>query len=81
MHLPAIPSSYPTFDWYESNGTATAEQTEKAYTAILNQGQCADFSRFVWNDIVDLLSGALETSGLGWNTTHGTAEDTKRNGL
>lgn len=77
MQLPALPSSYPLFDWTISNGSATAEQTQAAYTAITSQGACSDFSRFVWNDLVDTLSNALEAAGLAWNESYGTAESAK----
>lgn len=77
MHLPALPSSYPLFDWSGSNGSATAEQTQAAYTAMTSQGPCSDFSRFVWNDLVDTLSGALTAAGLAWNESYGTAESAK----
>ena len=50
-NLPVLPRDYPLFDWTASNGSATAAQTRKAYTAASEQGQCADFSRYVWNDI------------------------------
>lgn len=74
--LPALSTTYPLFDWTTSNGDATAEQTHKAYTAITTKGLCSDFSRLVWNDLVNLLSVALSEAGLPWITTYGTAAST-----
>ena len=77
--LPLLPAEWVGWDWTISNGTATAEQTQIAYNAVLNQGQCALFSRLVWNDIVDCLATALEVSGIGWNNKYCSAEDCKIN--
>lgn len=44
------------WDWTESNGTATAEQTEKAYTALTTNGPTSDFAAVVWNDLIDMIS-------------------------
>lgn len=41
------------WDWEESNGSATARETAKAYAAIKNKGNCSDFSYKVWNDMCD----------------------------
>ena len=63
-------ASYPLFEWDKSNGVATAAQTQKAYTAAAEQGQCADFSRYVWNDIVDTLGRLLADLGLSWDARY-----------
>lgn len=76
MQLPALSTTYPLFDWTTSNGDATAEQTHEAYTAITTKGLCSDFSRLVWNDLVNLLSVALSEAGLPWIATYGTAAST-----
>ena len=77
--LPLLSSEYALFEWNNSNGSATAEQTQRGYTALISQGQTAAFSRFVWNDLVDKLYNALIASGLSWNNYYGTAENTKIN--
>lgn len=77
--LPLLPAEWTGWDWTLSNGTATAEQTQTAYNAVLNQGQCSAFSRFVWNDIVDCLALALEAAGIGWNDKYCSAEACKIN--
>lgn len=39
------------WSWYESNKDATAEETQKAYQALINKGSIGDFSYKVWNDL------------------------------
>lgn len=75
--LSLLPTTWPPWDWTKSNGSATAEQTQRAYQAITSQGLCSDFSRLVWNDLVDALANALSAAGLMWNTEYGTAESCK----
>ena len=69
--------SYPLFEWDKSNGVATAAQTRKAHTAASEQGQCADFSRYVWNDIVDTLGKLLADLGLSWDGRYTTQTGAK----
>lgn len=40
------------WSWTSSNGSATAEQTKKAYTAVTTKGYISAFSYLVWNDLV-----------------------------
>ena len=70
-------ASYPLFEWDKSNGVATAAQTRKAHTAASEQGQCADFSRYVWNDIVDTLGKLLADLGLSWDGRYTTQTGAK----
>lgn len=70
-------ANYPLFEWDKSNGVATATQTRKAYTAASEQGQCADFSRYVWNDIVDTLGQLLADLGLSWDGRYTTKTGAK----
>lgn len=44
------------WNWGASNGSATAQQTIDAHTALLNNGRTAAFSYLVWNDIIDKIS-------------------------
>lgn len=68
---------YPLWDWAASNGGATEAQTQAAYTAITSEGLVKDFSRLVWNDIIDLLNDALTGAGLAWDAAYTTAEGAK----
>lgn len=52
-----------TWNWDSSNGTATAEETEKAYNAVIGKGDVSDFSYKVWNDLVDKATGVAEAMG------------------
>lgn len=72
-----IPVSYPLWDWNASNGNATAEQTIAAYTAATTKGLCEDFSRLVWNDIIDTLNELLVSLGMEWDNSYTTLEDAK----
>ena len=49
-------SQLSLWSWTSSNGSATAEQTKKAYTAITNNGYVRDFHYSVWNDLVNKLN-------------------------
>lgn len=77
----AIPStgSIPEFNWSVSNGSATAEQTQKAYTALTSKGRLLDFSHLVWNDMVDKVCEVLDANDEVWDYRGGllTAENTK----
>lgn len=75
--LPLIESEYPLFSWEESNGNATAEQTQKAYKAITSKGETSDFSRFVWNDLVDKVGYAVAESGGSWASAYASLAETK----
>lgn len=75
-NLPLISSDYPPFDWNSSNGSATAEQTQKAYVAITSEGATSDFSRLVWNDMVGKVLYLIAMAGSTWDKTYTTYADT-----
>lgn len=75
--LPLLPSSWAEWDWTKSNGESTAMQMEQGYNALLNQGLCSSFSRFIWNDLVDSVVAVLDTAGLAWDSTYCGASDCK----
>lgn len=54
------------WSWNASNGEATAEQTQKAYTAIKTHGPISDFSYLVWNDMVEKAKAAVYSRGDAW---------------
>lgn len=60
------------WSWSSGNWSATAAQTQAAYTAISNQGRTADFNHLVWNDLVELFANARS----GWNPLYATLDDT-----
>lgn len=66
-HIGILGESYPLFDWTASNGSATAEQTRRGWNALTGQGLCREFSRLVWNDILQTAADALDNLGLGWD--------------
>lgn len=65
------------WSWTNSNGTATAEQTQKAYTAVTTKGKTTDFSYLVWNDIVDKVNEIHVYSNIEWFDNFNTLENTK----
>lgn len=72
------------WSWKKSNGEATDEQVKAAYTALTEtrtsdhlKGLTTDFSRMVWNDLVDATYTALTASGLSWDRIHATYDKTK----
>lgn len=75
--LPLLSSDFPYFSWEEQTGNATVEQLQKAYNAVISEGKTTDFSRVVWNDLVELLYQAIIQSGLTWIDSYGSVEDTK----
>lgn len=70
------PSVEP-WDWYSSNGSASASQTRAAYDAVTSRGSLGDFSYLVWNDMVDKVNEAAVASGDSWITTYDTLANTK----
>lgn len=66
-HIGILGESYPLFDWTTSNGSASAEQTRRGWNALTQQGLCQEFSRLVWNDIVQTAADALANLGKGWD--------------
>lgn len=64
----STPSVYE-FNWFSSNGSATAEQTERAYNALVNKGKLKDFSYLVWNDMVDKLYEVIKEEGYSWDSS------------
>lgn len=75
--LPLLSSDFKKFSWENSIGTATDKQVQEAYQALVNKDFCLKFKNEVWNDLVDVLSKAINEAGLSWDNTYGTIEETK----
>lgn len=73
--LPTLSSSFALFDWNTPCGNATATQLQTAYNALVSNGLTADFSRNVWNDLVNRLSLAIQSVGT-WDNTYGSVNET-----
>lgn len=65
------------FDWDSSNGWASAEQTQKAYNALVNKGKLKDFSYHVWNDMVEKLLEVIVAERYSWESDVATVTNTK----
>lgn len=59
------------WSWTSSNGSATAAQTENAYSILLGNRVADDFSHNVWNDLIDKIVEMREAQGLSWTTNGG----------
>ena len=64
------------WSWTSSNGSATDEETQAAYYAIMNKGLTSKFSHLVWNDMVNKVKAVLDRIGNPWNATYATYADT-----
>ena len=64
------------WSWTSSNGSATDEETQAAYYAIMKKGLTSKFSHRVWNDMVNKVKAVLDRIGKPWNTTYATHDDT-----
>lgn len=65
-----VTDSLKLWDWNASNGTATAAQTKAAYASASSEGLTMDFSRLVWNDLVNSVYGAELLSGRSWTPSY-----------
>lgn len=70
-------SVIPKWDWFESNGIASAMTTITAYNASAAGGSCSDFSYTVWNDMCNKVKDILDYTGESWNTNFDTFANTK----
>jgi len=68
----SLGADFEEWSWEKAGATATQAQVKVAYEAIKNKGQTKDFSRFVWNDIVDKLYSALTGAGESWDDKYTT---------
>ena len=64
------------WSWTSSNGSATDEETQAAYYAIMKKGLTSKFSHRVWNDMVNKVKAVLDRIGNPWNATYATYADT-----
>ena len=72
-----VPEVIAKFDWTVSNGSATAGQTQSAYTSVTGNGYLNSFSYLVWNDIADKVKEVLDALGYSWDSTYATFANTK----
>ena len=73
-------STIGEWDWYSSNGSATASQTSKAHTAVTSKGYTTNFSYKVWNDMVDKVKEICDEAVGWWDTGYATYTNTKMSG-
>lgn len=69
----AQPEGKPSlWDWNKSNGSASAEQTQLAYSAVNGNGLITDFSHEVWNDMVSKVVEILTYISSSWTEIDNT---------
>lgn len=59
------------WSWTDSNGMATAGQTQAAYAILQGTRPADDFSHMVWNDLVDKVEEMRAALGGVWDTVGG----------
>lgn len=76
-------SEVEEWDWTISNGSATAAQTQFAYTIFTGAGvngvaleDLKQISYLVWNDIVNKTNEVIADRNGTWNTDYGTLAET-----
>lgn len=69
--------SISLWSWSKSNGSATAAQTQTAYSAVTGKGRLDNFSYLVWNDMVDKVLEVLNAKGGSWSSAFASAAATK----
>lgn len=65
--LPLLSSDFKKFSWNTRIGDATVEQLQASYNALVNKELTTNYSRIVWNDMIDLLYKAMTQAGLSWD--------------
>ena len=73
----AYQSSIAKWDWYSSNGSASANVTLNSYYALNKDNPTSDFSHLVWNDMVDKVMRIIESTGNTWWSEYSSYYDTK----
>ncbi len=63
--------------WGQSNGSATASQTQAALDALVGKEPTSNFSYLVWNDLVDKAYEVVSASGDSWDNSYATYASTK----
>ena len=63
--------------WNASNGTASAEVTNKALTAVAFNGATTNFSYLVWNDMVNKVYEIIKATTNWWDSEYATYASTK----
>ena len=72
----SAPSSVKKWSWYDSNGSADADETYASYLAVVNKEITTNFFHEVWNDLVKKVDDMLRANGLDWDTNYATYNNT-----
>lgn len=65
------------WSWVSSNGDATSTQTQNAYTAFTENGECSDVSYKVWNDMCAKVLEVLDYNENEWHDSYLSFSNTK----
>ena len=72
-----VAPALPLWDWFQSNGQASAYQTSSAYEAATGRGKVSDFSYLVWNDLCDKVLAVRQSKGGSWDGRYLSLQATK----
>ena len=64
------------WSWFDSNGSATAIETTRAYNAITNKGATTQFPQYVWHDLVGIVFELIKNTTKKWDETYLSYEST-----
>ena len=65
------------WDWFSSNGSAEAYETEDAYNAVYYRQPTTNFSHKVWNDMVEKVYEIAFAKTKWWDEDYASVYDTK----
>ena len=65
------------WSWNASNGQASAAHTRAAYNALITKSNTTNFSRYVWNDLVNKIYEVVRALSRNWNTQYASLGATR----
>ena len=68
------------WSWTASNGTASAAETQRAYSSLTAKLNTSNFSYKVWNDLISKINAVNTALGRSWKTDFATFTNTKASG-
>lgn len=76
ISAPTSTTTVKKWSWYDSNGSADADETYASYLAVKNREITTNFFHEVWNDLVKKVDDVLVANGLEWDTHYATYDNT-----
>lgn len=76
ISAPTSTTTVNKWSWYDSNGSADADETYASYLAVVNKEITTNFFHEVWNDLVKKVDDTLRANGIEWDTTYAPYDNT-----